>query len=177
MNSAINVKANEITSTVINTANENTDTKLTEYPKTTTIGTLITQNTEAVKLAWNQISEFIQLMIVNNNASFAILDNSGKKLMTLDKKGQHFYETDGNTILGDIGVSVDINDNNKQYLSFATTMDYDEFLDTGMAWGIKTKIDNKFHPIMYLKNYDMPQYGSPYGQLVFSGCEIGRAHV
>ena len=45
-------------------------------------GTKIEQNAEAVKLAWNQISEFIQMMIINNNASFAILDNNKKVLFS-----------------------------------------------------------------------------------------------
>jgi hypothetical protein len=61
------------------------------------LGTKIEQNTEAVKVAWNQISDFIQMMIIDNNASFAVLDKDKKVMMSLDKTGQHFYK-DGTEI-------------------------------------------------------------------------------
>ena len=77
-------------------------------------GTKIEQNSEAVKLAWNQISEYIQMMIINGNASLAILDNSKKILMSLDKTGQHFYDSSENKI-GDIGV---INYKNTPMIAF-----------------------------------------------------------
>lgn len=59
-------------------------------------------NSEAVKVAWNKIAEFIQMMIINQNASLAILDNNKKVLMSLDKTGQHFY--DNETIVANMGV-------------------------------------------------------------------------
>ena len=65
-------------------------------------GTLIEQNAEAIKFAWNQISEFIQLMIINNNASFAILDSSKKPIAYFDKTGIHF--SSNNTAFGEMGV-------------------------------------------------------------------------
>ena len=61
------------------------------------LGTKIEQNTEAVKVAWNQISDFIQMMIIDNNASFAVLDKDKKVMISLDKTGQHFYK-DGTEI-------------------------------------------------------------------------------
>ena len=113
-------------------------------------GTKIEQNSEAVKLAWNQISDYIQMMIIKGNASFAVLDENKKILMALDKTGQHFYKSDGTTIFGEIGVNKEGNDT---YISFAVDGKYGDNITNGMAWGIKTKSDNKFHPIMYLKNY------------------------
>ena len=68
----------------------------------TEFGTKIEQNAEAVKVAWNQIAEYIQMMIINGNASLAILDDNKKVLMSLDKTGQHFY--DNETILANMGV-------------------------------------------------------------------------
>ena len=65
-------------------------------------GTKIEQNAEAVKVAWNQIAEYIQMMIINGNASLAILDDNIKVLMSLDKTGQHFY--DNETIFANMGV-------------------------------------------------------------------------
>lgn len=91
MNSAITTKADEITTEVNKKVNE------------VELGTKIEQNYEHVKVAWNKITEFIQMMILNGNASLAILDNSKKILMSLDKTGQHFYDSSENKI-GDVGV-------------------------------------------------------------------------
>ena len=54
----------------------------------TKLGTAIEQNYEHVKVAWNQISDFIQMMIINKNASLAILDKDKNVMMALDKNGQ-----------------------------------------------------------------------------------------
>lgn len=186
MNSAINMKAESITSEVsktystktetstakteaIKSANSNTDDKLKNYTETTKLGTAIEQNYEHVKLAWNQISEFIQMMIINNNASFAILDSNKKVMMALDKTGQHFYKSDGTTIFGEMGVN---KEDSNSYISFAVDGEYGQNISDGMAWGIKTKSDNEFHPIMYLKNYNIVKNGSSYGQLELSNCDI-----
>ncbi len=188
MNSAINQKAESITSSVsktystktetstakteaINSANSNTDNKLKNYTETTKLGTAIEQNYEHVKIAWNQISEFIQMMIINNNASFAILDSNKKVMMALDKTGQHFYKTDGTTIFGEMGVNKEDSNN---YISFAVDGEYNKDISDGMAWGIKTKSDNKYYPILYIKNFHMGTKNSDdiYGQLVLKYCDL-----
>lgn len=64
--------------------------------------TYLEVNSEAVKVAWNKIAEFIQMMIINQNANLAILDDNKKVLMSLDKTGQHFY--DNETIFANMGV-------------------------------------------------------------------------
>lgn len=159
MNAAIKLVSDNITSEVNKKVGK------------TEVGTYIQQNAEAVKLAWNQISEFIQMMIINNNASFAILDSNKKVLMALDKTGQHFYQNDGTTIFGDMGVQKEDND---QYIAFSVLADYNQKLSNGMAWGIKTKSDNKFHPIFYIKNFEMAEKASDasYGELVLASCNI-----
>ncbi len=159
MNAAIKLVSDNITSEVNKKVGK------------TEVGTYIQQNAEAVKLAWNQISEFIQMMIINNNASFAILDSNKKVLMALDKTGQHFYQNDGTTIFGDMGVQKEDND---QYIAFSVLSDYNQKLSNGMAWGIKTKSDNKFHPIFYIKNFQMSEKASDasYGELVLASCNI-----
>ena len=159
MNSAINVKSEEITSEVNKKVGK------------TEVGTYIQQNTEAVKLAWNQISEFIQMMIIKNNASFAILDSNKKVMMTLDKTGQHFYKSDGTTIFGEMGVN---KEDSNTYISFAVDGEYSKDISDGMAWGIKTASDNKFHPILYIKNFHMgtKQSDDIYGQLVLKYCDL-----
>lgn len=157
MNVAINVKSEEITSEVNKKVGK------------TEVGTYIQQNTEAVKVAWNQISEFIQMMILNGNASLAILDNNKKVLMSLDKSGQHFHES--GTKFGEMGVKTQ--DDNK-YIAFSVDSEYNTKIKNGMAWGVVTTSDGKFWPILYIKDFAMPpkNSGGCTGQLVLSGCDL-----
>lgn len=157
MNSAIKLKTDSIA------------TEVSKKVGKTEVGTYIEQNVDAIKYAWNQISEFIQMMIINNNASFAILDQNKKVLMALDKTGQHFYKSDGTTIFGEMGVN---KEDSNSYISFAVDGEYNKDISDGMAWGIKTKSDNKFHPIMYLKNYQVVQQGGSYGQLMLTNADL-----
>lgn len=154
----------------INSANSNTDDKLKGYTETSKLGTAIEQNYEHVKVAWNQISDFIQMMIINNNASLAILDKDKKVMMALDKTGQHFYKEDG-TEFGEMGVNVIDNQN---YISFGVSGEYDKEISDGMAWGITTKSDGKFWPILYLKNFSMGSKNSDSssGELVLNNCNL-----
>lgn len=186
-NSQIKQKAESITSEVsktystktetstakteaINSANSSTDNKLKGYTETSKLGTAIEQNYEHVKVAWNQISDFIQMMIINKNASLAILDKNKNVMMALDKEGQHFYKDDG-TEFGEMGVNTIDNQN---YISFGVTGNYGQEISDGMAWGITTKKDNKFWPILYIKNFVMSEENSDgsYGELVLSNCNL-----
>lgn len=154
----------------IKNANSNTDDKLKGYTETSKLGTAIEQNYEHVKVAWNQISDFIQMMIINNNASLAILDKDKKVMMALDKTGQHFYKEDG-TEFGEMGVNAIDNQN---YISFGVSGEYDKEISDGMAWGITTKSDGKFWPILYLKNFSMGSKNSDSssGELVLNNCNL-----
>lgn len=187
-NSQITQKAESITSEVsktystktetstakteaINSANSSTDNKLKDYTETSKLGTAIEQNYEHVKVAWNQISDFIQMMIINKNASLAILDKDKNVMMALDKNGQHFYKSDGNTVFGEMGVqTVD----KQNYISFAVPTDYGKSVEDGMAWGVITSSDDKFWPIMYIKNFTMPPKNSEgcTGEMVLDGCDL-----
>ena len=154
----------------LNIRTSSIESSVTEKVGKTEVGTYIEQNTESVKLAWNQISEYIQMMIINNNASFAILDENKNLLMSLDKEGQHFYK-DGTTIFGEMGVqTVDYNN----YIAFAVPTDYDTRINDGMAWGVTTSSDGKFHPILYIKNFTMPpkNSGGCTGELQLDGCNL-----
>nr|DAY88984.1 MAG TPA: Receptor recognition protein, Long tail, Helical sandwich, Tail fiber [Caudoviricetes sp.] len=137
----------------------------------TKLGTAIEQNYEHVKVAWNQISDFIQMMIINKNASLAILDKDKNVMMALDKNGQHFYKSDGNTVFGEMGVqTVD----KQNYISFAVPTDYGKSVEDGMAWGVITSSDDKFWPIMYIKNFTMPPKNSEgcTGEMVLDRCDL-----
>lgn len=141
MNSAIKLESDNITSEV------NKKVGKTEF------ATYIQQNPEAVKVAWNLISEYIQLEILNNNASLAIRDNSNDLLMALDKLGQHFYENNKN--FADMGV-VEVKDGDYKGLMFVL-----EGSNTGttilpnnnfMGFGYKALVNGAetIMPFMYL---------------------------
>lgn len=157
-------------SEAINSANTATDNKLKGYTETSKLGTAIEQNYEHVKVAWNQISDFIQMMIINNNASLAILDKDKNIMMALDKTGQHFYKDSG-TEFGEMGVQkVD----NQNYISFSVPIDYNSSVSDGMAWGVKNKKTSKFLPILYIKNFELGEENSDAlsGELVLSACNL-----
>ena len=187
-NSQINQKADSITSSVsktystktetanakneaINSANASTDKKLEDYTVTKQLGTVIEQNWEHVKVAWNQISDYIQMMIMNGTASLAILDQSGNIMMSLDKEGQNFYKSGQTTPFGEMGIK---KVNNQNYISFSVLGEYGQSLQDGMAWGITIKDDNKFIPILYIKDFQIGDQGSETGtgKLVLSSCDI-----
>lgn len=135
------------------------------------LGTQITQNAEAVKIAWNQISEFIQMMIIDGQASLAVLNQNDKLLMSLNKEGQHFYNENNEELFGEMGVQ---KEEDNQYIAFSIEGEYEQTIKDGMAWGIKTQSDNKFHPLFYIKNFQMGAKDSEVGggSLVLTGCDI-----
>ena len=111
------------------------------------------------------------MMIINKNASLAILDKDKNVMMALDKNGQHFYKSDGNTVFGEMGVQTADKQN---YISFAVPTDYGKSVEDGMAWGVITSSDDKFWPIMYIKNFTMPPKNSAgcTGEMVLDGCDL-----
>ena len=119
------------------------------------LGTKIQQNYESVQIAWNKISEFIQFI----NAELQILNNNKKKLMTLDKVGQHFYDNSGKQI-GDIGL---IESSSEKQISFAINGDNS---GNSMVWGIKKTRNGTttFFPIFRYGDYNT-QIGTEYGGL------------
>lgn len=54
-------------------------------------GTTLIQNSESVRLSWNQINESIQFATDGDLASLQILDENDEKLLQLDKTGLNFY--------------------------------------------------------------------------------------
>lgn len=135
------------------------------------LGTKIIQDYESVQVAWNKISDFIKMMLFNNNASLCIVDSSNNVIASFDKVGEHFYKSGETTPFGEMGVQT-VDDN--QYISFSVEGEYDTDIYNGMAWGIKTKSDGKFYPIFYIKDFKMGAKNSDTGggSLVLTGCNI-----
>lgn len=147
----------------LNTSIKQTSTKImTEVNKKVDeeeFGTKIEQNSEAVKLAWNQISEYIQMMIINGNASFAILDQNKKILTALDKTGQHFYNNDQTMDIGAFDCYFPSYDNIYKSLMFALN---EKSTNNFMAWGYKTTAENgdiTYTPVVYLGGNSDADYG------------------
>lgn len=147
MNSAITQNSEKIMSEVNKKVDENE------------LGTKIEQNAEAVKFAWNQISEFIQMMIINGNASLAILEKNKKVLMTLDKVGQHFYNSDKTMDIGAFDCYFPSYDTTYKSLMFALN---EKATNNFMAWGYKTTAENgdiTYTPVVYLGGNSDADYG------------------
>ena len=133
-------------------------------------GTQLILNSEALKMAWNQISEYLQLEGIEGKASLVIYDENDKKLIVYDSTGQHFYDGSDN-IFGEIGVkTVD----NQKYVAFSVPGSYGQTIQNGMAWGITTQSDGKFYPILFIKNFQVANQsaGNFGGQLVLNYCDL-----
>lgn len=74
--------------------------------------TLLQQSAEDVRIAWNNISEYIKF----ENAQLNIYNTSDKKLMSINQYGQDFYYHDNE--VGSVGTSSYLHDDNKRGLSF-----------------------------------------------------------
>lgn len=147
MNSAITQNSEKIMSEVNKKVDE------------TELGTKIEQNAEAVKFAWNQISEFIQMMIIDGNASLAILDKNKKVLMALDKVGQHFYNSDKTMDIGAFDCYFPSYDTTYKSLMFALN---EKATNNFMAWGYKITAENgdtTYTPVVYLGGNSDEDYG------------------
>lgn len=108
---------------------------------------------ESVQIAWNTISEFIKFV----NAQLQIKDNSQNLLMTLDRIGQHFYRTDGNTLIGTIG-RID----NENQIAFAINGDTS---GNSMVWGIYRTVNGTktFFPVFKYGGYNTSASASEFG--------------
>lgn len=149
-----------------------------QFVPTLELGTQIIQNQNSVKIAWNQISQAIQMMAVNNNASLAIVDENGKILSYFDKTGQHFLQPD-QSILADMGVK-QVTEYDQQgqeqtlnYIAFSVPVSYGSYTRQGMAWGVETP-DGKFYPVMFVRNFYMAQQqaGDFGGQVELNNCDL-----
>lgn len=149
-----------------------------QFVPTMELGTKIIQNQESVKIAWNQISEAIQMMGINGNASLAIIDENNHIMSYFDKTGQHFLDSNDN-ILGSMGVETVIenqgteDEHSLDYISFSVPVQYGSYTQQGMAWGVKTP-DNKFYPVLFIRDFLMAQEGAGdfSGSLELNNCDI-----
>lgn len=128
------------------------------------IGTLIQQNPESVRIAWNHISNYLQF----ENGGLSIYDGSvlEDKLTTkFNEKGIHFWKD--NYYLGKIGNNQLASDNSKKGIVFDL-----EYEGAFMAWGArKSPTANNYTTVITFANKDVEAYSWKANNL-YLGCDL-----
>lgn len=132
-------------------------------------GTKITQNADAVQIAWNQIDETIQFETNQGSAEMVIYNKDNEKIMALNKDGQEFF--DGDEYIGKTGVE---QVGNSKYIAFSVPIDYNQDIENGMSWGVHNVTDNIYLPILELSEYSMGPKDSGVigGKLKLLNCDL-----
>lgn len=120
MEAAIKIEADKITNTVSKKVGKD------EF------ATYIEQNAEAIRIAWNKISQYLKLEGINGKALLNIYDQNNKLLMSLSDSGQNFL-FEGNNV-GFIGTT--FSDGNKSSRGLVFNL---ENKSNFMAWTFKDK--------------------------------------
>lgn len=130
-----------------------------DYPTTKEFGTLVEQNWEHVKVAWNTICEYLQMENLKGNASLVVRDENGKLIMSLDKTGQHYWtqkDNEDKNIAETTLKEITINNETKKALMFL--LDNVEMNGEGiMAWGYKS--GNNVYPVLYVGKFGDEEFG------------------
>lgn len=130
-----------------------------DYPTTKEFGTLVEQNWEHVKVAWNTICEYLQMENLKGNASLVVRDENGNLIMSLDKTGQHYWtqkDNEDKNIAETTLKEMTINNETKKALMFL--LDNVEMNGEGiMAWGYKS--GNNIYPVLYVGNFGDEEFG------------------
>lgn len=130
-----------------------------DYPTTKEFGTLVEQNWEHVKVAWNTICEYLQMENLKGNASLVVRDENGNLIMSLDKTGQHHWtqkDNEDKNIAETTLKEITINNETKKALMFL--LDNVEMNGEGiMAWGYKS--GNNVYPVLYVGKFGDEEFG------------------
>lgn len=110
------------------------------------LGTKIEENAEHVRIAWNQISQYLQMEGRDGKATLNIYDENNNILMSLNQDGENFYDSN-NERIGYIGI---VREKEQDTLAFVMDIDWKKQNEgKSMAWGYNDK-NGKFLPIFYL---------------------------
>lgn len=124
-------------------------------------GTLISQNAYAVKIAWNNISNYVQF----ENGGISIYNGETtalQKRSVFDENGNHFWR-DG-YYLGKIGTNKYSGDNSLKGFVFDLEVD-----GAYMSWAVKKNSSSNYMMMWSYANKTLGNYGS--GKL-HAGCDI-----
>lgn len=139
--------------------------------------TLLQQSATDIRIAWNNISKYIQF----ENAELNIYNSSSVKLMSLNSYGQNIYDYDGAKLMslnsrgqeffykgnkvGKIGTGCYVDDADKRDLSFA--------LENGSAfmdWSYKVKSTDTAYTMML--TYCAQKIGNYDADQLHTGCDL-----
>lgn len=132
-------------------------------------GTLVEQNAEHVKIAWNKISEYLQMEVINGNVSLAIRNEAKKLLMALDKLGQHFYNGNYSMDTGAFDCYFPSYGQTYKSLMFALN---EKSTNNFMAWGYKGTTESGevvYTPVVFLGGQSDSDYGFHVNSDLFMG--------
>lgn len=142
---------------ITQTANE-ISSKVSKYD----FGTMIRQSASDVRIAWNNISNYIQF----EYGTIGIYDGSvsqSKKRSMFDEHGIHFYR-DG-YYLGKIGTNKYETDNRKKGLVF--DLEYDAAY---MSWGVEKKRNDSAYTIKWM--YANASFDGYSYDTLYAGCDL-----
>lgn len=122
----------------INVGLDNIESTVSKKVGEDEFGTLIEQNIEAIKIAWNQISQYLKLEGLNGQVSLNIYDSSNNLLMSLDCNGQKYYKD--SELIGKIGTNRLAEDNSKKSLDFDLDVD-----GNFMTWASKNSSSDQYY--------------------------------
>lgn len=143
------------------TKNDYSDAFLTELE----LGTKLEQNAEHIRVAWNQISQYIQMEGIEGKATLNIYDKENNILVSLNQNGENFYNSE-NKRIGYIGI---VRGKEQDTLAFVMDVDWENGNEgKSMAWGYNDK-NGKFLPIFHLVGSYGAENGEYGGKLVIEG--------
>ncbi|MBI5993968.1 phage tail protein [Clostridium perfringens] len=137
------------------------DDKISSKVSENEFGTLVEQNAHAVKIAWNNISNYVQF----ENGGLSIYNGSvttSQKRSVFDEDGNHFWR-DG-YYLGKIGTNKYSGDNSLKGFVFDLEVD-----GAYMSWAVKKNSSSNYMMMWSYANKTVGNYGS--GKL-HAGCDI-----
>lgn len=118
----------------------------------TEFGTKIIQDFESVKIAWNQISQYIKMLGESGKASLAIFNKDNKKLTDFNSTGQHFY--DNNKSIADVGIlNMAKSETAEKQPGLFFTLDTSLIENGSMGWTYKTINEDgtiKYTPYLWM---------------------------
>lgn len=133
-------------------------------------GTYIQQNAEAIKIAWNQISQYLKMEGIDGKATLNIYDKNNNILMRLNDIGQEFYHN--GSCIGYIGTASLASNNDIRGLAFNLNSE-GGFID----FAFDENNDGEYTPkIRYSKDgVDIYDELKVYGNLDMEGYELKGA--
>lgn len=120
--SALDITANSSVTGLSTRITQNSD-NISLIANKNTSGTVLSLRSDAVKVAWNNISQYVQFDTVSNRVGLSIYNSSDKRIVRLDNAGFNINNSSGNDLmkLNTTGLNLygQYDDDNNTYLLMA----------------------------------------------------------